>query len=256
MQKEQQKGEIVGFEYWDFEEYEKYVWNPKTWKWEGKGTKLSRKYRRCAKASIEDEWKVTTNFVPKRSMWATLRGYYRSMGLQQGKEPWREDFRILLHTIDRLEAEGKGLYQGRYGRHSYDRGSWKWQDENRELQDEQDDKAQERKAWTGEEDDEEVEKEPTYEAGHGDRLVQCPCGTWHASKTHLEEHQYKCHVCKQEYHFVQRPPKGCRQPVMQLRRQGQNLKHGVQGGAERARCGQVGGVGRKVPVVAGYFQRA
>ena len=54
-------------------------------------------------------------------------------------------------------------------------------------------------------------------------MVQSSCGTWNARKSYLEHHKYCCHVCEQEYLFVKKPPKGCRQPVIQLRRQGQNL---------------------------------
>ena len=58
-----EKGEIIGFEHWDFEEFERYVWNYKTWKREGRGKKFVRKYRRCVMSELDDEWKVTTNYV-------------------------------------------------------------------------------------------------------------------------------------------------------------------------------------------------
>ena len=108
------------------------------------------------------------------------------MGYHQvpyGKEPWRGDFQTLLHTIYNLEAEGRGLYQGRYGSYSYDRGTWKGQEEESDLQVEQEGSAQERKQWTGEKEEEESDTD-SHGLGNGARLVQCPCGTWHASKTY------------------------------------------------------------------------
>ena len=96
--------EIVGFEHKELIEYKRSWWNYWTKQYEGGGRKAIRKYRRCVKSDLDGKWKVTIEYATKRSMWYVLRTLYRDNGCEivPGEEvPWREDYRILQHEIEK-----------------------------------------------------------------------------------------------------------------------------------------------------------